>query len=88
MWLWHSGDPLDLVIAESEASPSRKLRLGGRVDDGEQPQVIVPRGHWQAAEPVSGGAAGYTFLSCVVAPAFEFSGYELAPPGWVPGNEA
>ena len=85
MWLWHSGDPLDLAIAASDAGPVRTLRLGARIGDGEEPQVIVPKGHWQSATPIEDGAAGYTFLSCIVAPAFEFSGYELAEPGWAPG---
>lgn len=84
MWLWHSGDPLDLSIAESDAGPARTLRLGGDIGAGEQPQVIVPKGHWQSAVP-AGGDAGFTFLSCIVAPGFEFSGYELAESGWSPG---
>lgn len=85
MWLWHGGDPLDLTIAESEHRAARTVRLGGRVGEGERPQVIVPAGCWQAAEPVD-GEAGYTFLSCVVAPAFEFANYELSPAGWAPGG--
>ena len=86
MWLWHSGDALDLSIAESDHGPVRTVRLGGRIGEGEQPQVVIPKGHWQSAVAVDGGRAGYTFLSCVVAPAFEFSGYELAEPGWAPGR--
>lgn len=86
MWLWHSGDPLDLAMAESDGGPVRTARLGGRIDQGEQPQVIIPAGQWQSAVPVDGGEAGYTLLSCVVAPAFEFAGYELAPSGWSPAK--
>jgi len=84
MWLWHAGDPLDLTIVDSDGAPMRTIRLGGRVGEGEQPQVVIPAGQWQTAEPVAPGEAGYTFLSCVVAPAFEFAGFELAPPGWEP----
>ena len=85
IWLWHAGDALDISIAATDSGPSRTLRLGGRVGEGEQPQLIIPRGYWQAADPIEGGAAGYTFISCIVAPAFEFSGFELAEPGWAPG---
>ena len=85
LWLWHGGDPLVLQLADRDDGPVRTQRLGGQVNLGEQPQVIVPAGCWQAAEPIV-GEAGYTFLSCVVAPGFEFSGYELAPAGWVPGG--
>jgi predicted cupin superfamily sugar epimerase len=84
MWLWHSGDPLDLSIAGTDEGPVRTVRLGGRIGAGEQPQVIVPKGHWQSAVPVEGGESGHSFLSCIVAPAFEFSGYELAEAGWEP----
>jgi hypothetical protein len=84
MWLWHAGDPLDLSMADANDGSARTVRLGGRLDRGEQPQVIVPAGQWQSAVAVEGGDAGFTFLSCIVAPAFEFAGYELAEPGWVP----
>lgn len=85
MWLWHGGDALDLSMAPDDSGPVRTVRLGGRIERGEQPQVIIPAGHWQSALPVDGGEAGYTFLSCIVAPAFELDGYELAEPGWSPG---
>jgi predicted cupin superfamily sugar epimerase len=86
IWLWHAGDPLDISIAATEAGPTRRLRLGGDVAGGEQPQLIIPKGHWQSADPITGREAGYTFISCIVAPAFEFSGFELAEPGWSPGG--
>ena len=84
IWLWHAGDAVELKVAASDAGPVRAVRLGGRVTEGEQVQVIVSAGQWQSAEPVS-GAAGYALISCIVAPAFEFSGFELAPEGWAPG---
>jgi predicted cupin superfamily sugar epimerase len=85
MWLWHAGDSLDLFTAESDSGPVRTVRLGGRIGEGEQPQVIIPKGQWQSAALPDGGDAGYAFLSCIVAPAFEFDGYKLAEPGWSPG---
>src|SRR5689334_21781044 len=84
IWLWHAGDPLDISIAATDAGPAQTLRLGGNVETGEQPQLIIPKGQWQAADPIADGDAGYTSLSCIVAPAFEFSGFELAEPGWAP----
>ncbi len=29
-------------------------------------------------------AVAWSLVGCVVAPAFEFAGFELAPPGWAP----
>jgi len=85
IWLWHSGDPIDVSVAESNAGPTQTVRLGGRVTEGEQPQLIIPAGQWQSADPAPGGAAGYTLISCIVAPAFEFDGFEIAPEGGAPG---
>jgi len=84
IWLWHAGDPIDVAMVAGDSASPRTVRLGGRVTQGEQPQLIVPKGHWQTADPVP-GEGGYTFISCIVAPAFEFEGFELAEPNWAPG---
>lgn len=81
LWLWHAGDPLTLSIAPSEAGPVRRVTLGPDVLTGEEPQVLVPPRHWQAAEP----RGGWALVSCVVSPGFDFAGFELAPAGWRPG---
>ncbi|MGK6322474.1 cupin domain-containing protein [Sphingomonas sp. DT-51] len=75
LWLWHAGSPLTLTI-DREAP----VRLGAAVASGELPQVLVPAGAWQAAE----AADGWALVSCVVAPGFDFAGFELAAPGWSP----
>jgi hypothetical protein len=84
IWLWHAGDAVDVSIADSDTGPARTVRLGGQATAGDHPQLIIPAGQWQSAEPVPGGTAGYALISCIVAPAFEFAGFELAPPGWEP----
>jgi len=82
LWLWHAGSPLALSIAPDTSGPVSHITLGPDVLQGEAPQVLVPQGHWQAAET----HVGWALVSCVVSPGFEFSGFELAPPGWTPGN--
>lgn len=84
VWLWHAGDPLVLSVSEEETGPVSERALGPDVHGGQLPQVVIAPDQWQAAAPI-GGEAGYTLVSCVVAPAFEFSGFELAPEGWRPG---
>jgi len=81
IWLWHAGDPLTLSIAPDDAGPTRHITLGPDVLAGEEPQALVPTGHWQAAEP----RGGWTLVSCIVSPGFDFAGFELAPEGWAPG---
>lgn len=80
IWLWHAGGPLTLSLAPEDKGPVRKITLGGEVLAGEEPQALVPHGHWQAAEPVD----GWVLVSCVVSPGFDFAGFELAPEGWAP----
>ena len=58
------------------------MTLGGDVMAGEAPQLLVPPHHWQAAE----AGTGWALVSCIVSPAFEFEGFDLAAPGWAPGS--
>jgi uncharacterized protein len=58
------------------------IPLGPDLAAGQRPQGIVPTGAWQAAETTG----DWTLCGCTVAPGFEFSGFELAPPGWEPGG--
>ncbi len=77
-WHHYAGAPLDLSIAEE--GRITVARLGTDLGAGERPQVTVPVGAWQAAEPIG----PYTLVGCTVSPAFEFAGFELAEPGWAP----
>ncbi|MEL6540558.1 MAG: cupin domain-containing protein [Pseudomonadota bacterium] len=90
MWIWQAGDPLTLRLAASDAGPVEDVRLGGDVAAGEALQGLVPTGHWQAAEALAPGEGwhGYSLVSCVVVPGFEFAGFRLAQPGWEPGAES
>lgn len=79
VWHWYAGSPLNLSIAEPDG-PAVCHVLGSEITKGMSPQIIVPEGHWQAAE----STGGWTLVGCTVAPGFEFDGFELAPPGWRP----
>jgi predicted cupin superfamily sugar epimerase/SAM-dependent methyltransferase len=80
IWLWHAGAPLMLRTAATDAGPVKTLCLGPALPAGELPQQVIAPGHWQAAE----AREGWALVSCVVAPAFEFPRFELAPAGWEP----
>ncbi len=80
IWHFYAGAPLRLTIrAEGRDLP---VLLGGDVAGGHVPQAIVPSRAWQTAE--STGA--WTLVGCTVSPAFEFAGFELAPPGGPAGD--
>lgn len=82
LWLFHAGSALLLETAADAAGPVDPVRLGPDVAAGQSPQRIIPPDHWQAAT----ADRGWALVSCIVAPAFEFAGFELAPPGWAPGT--
>ena len=74
VWFHHAGAPLALHVGEE------RHVVGPDLEAGHRPQVVVPADEWQSAEPLG----DWTLVSCVVAPGFEFDGFELAPPGWSP----
>lgn len=75
LWVWQAGAPLALLL-----SPGGDRTLGPDLIAGEVPHSVVPAGVWQAARPLG----AWSLCCCVVAPAFRFDGFELAPPGWQP----
>jgi predicted cupin superfamily sugar epimerase len=84
IWQWSAGDPLELRIADRADGRVESIRLGGDPAGGERPQAVVPVGAWQAAAPLG----AWTLVGCIVAPAFDYAGFELAPDGWEPGSGA
>jgi predicted cupin superfamily sugar epimerase len=79
IWHFHAGAPLKLGIAPPSGALEWHI-LGTQIAAGQRPQAIVPQGHWQSAQ----STGDYTLVGCTVAPGFEFSGFDLAPPGWEP----
>jgi predicted cupin superfamily sugar epimerase len=80
VWHFYAGATLELSLSDDGKSV-RHLRLGNDLALGEEPQIVVPRTVWQAARPLG----AWTLVGCTVAPAFEFAGFEMAPPDWKPG---
>jgi predicted cupin superfamily sugar epimerase len=80
IWQFSAGDPLELRVATEIGTEVTLHRLGVDVRAGEKPQVVVPAGAWQAARPLG----DWTLVGCIVAPAFSFDGFELAPADWEP----
>ena len=78
-WHWYAGAPLALSISPN-GHDAEAVHLGPDLGRNQRPFAVVPKGHWQAA--VSLGR--WTLVGCTVCPAFEFSGFELAPPDWRP----
>lgn len=82
LWLFHAGSPIRLSTAsDGDRADLLVVNLGADVQAGQNPQHLVAPGTWQAAESIE----GWALVGCVVVPGFSFDGFELAPPGWMPG---
>lgn len=80
IWHHYAGGSLMLSLSADGDSVEEHL-MGPDVLAGQSPHVVVPPGCWQSARPLG----SWTLCGCTVAPAFEFAGFEMAPPGWTPG---
>jgi hypothetical protein len=77
-WHFYAGAPLELKTFQDGRGGAH--RLGPDLFNGERPQFVVPALCWQSAATLG----AWTLAGCSVAPGFEFSSFELAPPGWQP----
>ena len=74
LWVHSEGAPLKLSVSDG-SGPGDVVTIGDGV-----PHFVVPPGMWQSATC----AGDWSLVVCVVVPAFEWEGFELAPPGWDP----
>ena len=76
VWHFHDGEALELALSPD----GRRIEQIVLARDATL-QAVVPANCWQAARPLG----AWTLVGCAVAPAFEFSSFEMAPQGWEPG---
>jgi hypothetical protein len=76
IWLWHAGAPLNLKVRDADGF-EETIPLGADLAAGERPHGVVPAHAWQSAASLG----AWTLVSCVVAPGFEFEGFELETDG-------
>lgn len=81
IWHWYAGDPLQLEIYPDKGE-LKKYILGTDLWEGQFPQSVVPAGRWQSARSLG----EWSLVGCTVSPGFEFSGFEMAPAKWKPGD--
>lgn len=80
IWQWSAGEALELRIWADGDLAVATHRLGGAMAGDESVQVVVPAGAWQSARPLG----AWALVGCIVTPAFEYEGFELAAPDWEP----
>ncbi|GLG01630.1 cupin [Alicyclobacillus hesperidum subsp. aegles] len=80
LWYFHVGDPL--VVHTIDASGKYTAHaLGVRMDVGERPQLLVPKGTIFGSSPApqkpNQHVFGYSLVSCMVTPGFDYRDFEL-----------
>ena len=78
-WHFYAGAPLVLTVSPN-GHDAEARHLGPALAAGQRPQIVVPAGWWQTATSLG----AWTLVGCTVAPGFNVSGFERAPPNWRP----
>jgi predicted cupin superfamily sugar epimerase len=74
LWFFHAGSPITIHLLDHEYG-HREIALGNEFNKGQVPQFCVPGGTiFGSSVDVS---SGYSLVSCVVAPGFDFADFEL-----------
>lgn len=77
MWHHYSGSPLRIYILTSHKGLESHI-LGSDILAGQNPQIIVHRHSWAAAEVIE--ADSFSLCGCTLWPAFSYTDFELADP--------
>lgn len=74
LWFFHQGEPLEIFMITTDGKIEMKT-LGNRLDLDEEPQIMIKANIWFAARVKN--EKGFSLVSCVVAPGFDFNDFEL-----------
>ncbi len=72
---FYSGDEVEMFQILPDGTS--KTIIIGSVENGHEPQIIVPRGVWQGTKLRSPGKGKWALLGCTVAPGFEYENFTL-----------
>jgi predicted cupin superfamily sugar epimerase len=72
---FYSGDEVEMFQILPDGS-SRTIIIG-RIEDGHEPQIVVPRGVWQGTKLRTPGKGKWALMGCTVAPGFEYENFIL-----------
>lgn len=73
MWYFHAGEALTIYMISPHGELIEK-QLGLNIENGESPQVLVPKNYIFGS---SMNKEGFSLVGCMVAPGFDFKDFEL-----------
>ena len=72
---FYSGDPVEMIQINDDGKLDRFL-IGNNVVASQAPQVVAPKGVWQASRLAEGGR--WALMGATMAPGFENADFEMA----------
>jgi predicted cupin superfamily sugar epimerase len=73
-WFFHIGKALEIYILSDDGL--KTIVLGNDISKGELPQAVIPARSWFGSKVKD--EMGFAFVSCTVAPGFDFMDFEMA----------
>jgi uncharacterized protein len=74
LWYFHAGDSLSIHMIRENGN-YEEVRLGLNIENGEVPQILVPKNTIFGSAVSENGT--YALVGCMVSPGFEFQDFEL-----------
>ncbi|GGA76124.1 cupin domain-containing protein [Ornithinibacillus halotolerans] len=74
LWYFHAGSPLTIHTID-ESGNYNEYKLGLKLDNGEVPQVLVPKNTIFGSSVMEEDT--FSLVGCMVSPGFEFIDFEL-----------
>ncbi|WP_066051614.1 cupin domain-containing protein [Robertmurraya korlensis] len=74
LWYFHAGQSLSVHIIH-ENGQYEEVRLGLNIEEGEVPQIAVPKNTIFGSSVLDAG--GFALVGCMVSPGFEYQDFEL-----------
>lgn len=84
MWHFYCGSTLSIHTLD-EMGKHSILHVG--LQNGAEPQCVVPAGQWFGAELVADDPDAFVLVGCTVAPGFDFADFELASASFVESHQ-
>ena len=79
---FYDGDPLQILLSKDKVN-TFEVTLGRNIQKGQKYYYEVRAETWFSMYSLG----EWSLIGCIVAPAFEYTDFELAPPNWEPRNK-
>jgi uncharacterized protein len=78
LWYFHAGSPLTIHVIDENGN-YKEIKLGLDLDNGEVPQVLVPKNSIFGSSVMEEDT--FSLVGCMVSPGFEYKDFELFTQG-------